>query len=105
MTDSGKMIKLTVLAPTVTWMGHNTKVTGRRTSSMGTALRLGQMAPAMKETTWRGASMVKDASAGLTRALTRVNSKRTILKATVRSSYNQVRCLSTCHLYYGINDP
>ena len=82
-TGSGKMIKHMDSEPTVTWMVRSTRVTGRRISSMDMDLRLGQMEPAMKVTIWRGASMDKVASDGLTRVLTLANSKRIISKATV----------------------
>ena len=56
---------------------------------MGTDSRRGLMEPAMRETTWKVASMDRVASDGQTRALTRVNSKKTILKAMVSVSQHR----------------
>ena len=79
--------------PTVTWTEPNTEVTGKKISSMATGWRRGPMVPAMKETMWKDASMGKGASRGVIRALTRVNSSRTTLKATVSVRQGKVETL------------
>ena len=49
MTERGSMIRLMVMVSIAIWMGLNTKVIGRKISSMVKVLRLGQMEPNMKD--------------------------------------------------------
>ena len=80
---TGKTIKRMASAHTVTWTVQSIKATGKRTSSMVTDLKLGQMAQDMRETILRDANTDKGASRGPTKAPTRANLLRTISKAMV----------------------
>ena len=94
-TDSGRMTRRMALAHTVIWTEHSIRATGMRTSSTGTDWRLGQMAPATRATTLRGASTAKAASGGLTRALTPASSVTTTSRDTVSFDSFSASCVET----------
>ena len=77
MMDTGRMIRPMVAAYTSMSMGHNTRVCGKMTFSMVTALRHGQTSHAMKETTLSVASMALVATAGTMDLNTLVTGERT----------------------------
>lgn len=80
---TGKMIKRMASAHTVTWTVQSIRATGKRTNSMVTDLKLGQMARDMRETILRDVNTDKGASRGPTRALILANLLRIISKAMV----------------------
>lgn len=62
---NGKMTRLTDLELICTQMEHSTKVTGRRTSSMGTERRPGLMGLATKASMLRAKRTAREDSSGL----------------------------------------
>lgn len=70
MTERGSMIRLMVMVSIAIWMGLNTKVIGRKISSMVKVLRLGQMEPNTMEPISMERSMEQVDSHGLMEALT-----------------------------------
>jgi hypothetical protein len=70
MTERGSMIRLMVMVSIAIWMGLNTKVIGRKISSMVKVLRHGQMEPNTMEPISMERSMEQVDSHGLMEALT-----------------------------------
>ena len=66
------MIRLMVSVLTVIWTEQSTAVTGKKTNNMVMGWKRGLMEPVMRVTMSRAANTVKDASLGLTKALTLV---------------------------------
>ena len=70
MTERGSMIRLMVMVSIAIWMGLNTKVIGRKISSMVKVLRHGQMEPNTMEPISMERNMEQVDSHGLMEALT-----------------------------------
>ena len=83
---TGTRIKLTDMASTSTSMGASTKETGRKTNSMAEERRFGQMALALKGSTWTEKSKVVASSCGLTEALIKAIFLKIISMDTVFTS-------------------
>jgi len=81
MMAPGKMIRLTAMESTHTWMEPGTKVSGKRTSSMGRDSRRGLTVHHMRETTLMGRSMGRASSHGLMEAPIMGSFMKIILKA------------------------
>mmetsp|Transcript_29602 Transcript_29602/g.28820 ORF Transcript_29602/g.28820 Transcript_29602/m.28820 type:complete len:218 (-) Transcript_29602:24-677(-) len=86
MMGSGRMIKPTVTGSTRTWMVLGMMVTGRKTSSMEKAWKLGPMELATEATMWKGRSTATAASPGQTAAPTPESSTKIILREEVCTS-------------------